>query len=532
MVRILLKKQFSESFKSYFFDVKKNRMRSKTSIILWFAFFFLVMVGLLGGTFTFLAVAICGSMVSVDMGWMYFVIMGGIGIVFGAFGSIFNTFSTLYLAKDNDQLLSLPIPVRTILTARLLTVYLMGTMYSSIIVIPTIVVYWVVAGLTVSRLICGLVFYLLVTIIVMLLSCILGWVVAKISLKLKNKSFVTVLLSLTFIGLYYFFYFRATNLVRDIVVNAQIYGEKLKGASVLIYKFGTIGEGNFASAAVFTAVIAAILALVVYVLSRTFIGIATSSGKVSKARYVEKTVKQKTAFRALLNKEFKRFTSSSTYMLNTGLGLLFIPAMGVFFIVMGGEISYVLDSFFSGMNGASGVLFCAMLLMLSSMCDMSTPSVSLEGKSVWIPQTLPVEAKTVLRAKLCMHLVLCAPLTLFAVVCAATVIDGPIILKLLVVLLPMAYCVFSAIFGLVIGTKMAIMNWTNEMAPIKQSGAVLISIFGTWGFVVVFAGLYLLFAYKMGAVLYIGLFTVAILAASAFLLRWLDTKGAKIFSGL
>ncbi|MGX8686034.1 MAG: hypothetical protein ACSW73_04325, partial [Spirochaetales bacterium] len=112
------------------------------------------------------------------------------------------------------------------------------------------------------------------------------------------------------------------------------------------------------------------------------------------------------------------------------------------------------------------------------------------------------------------------------------VIDGPIILKLLVVLLPMAYCVFSAIFGLVIGTKMAIMNWTNEMAPIKQSGAVLISIFGTWGFVVVFAGLYLLFAYKMGAVLYIGLFTVAILAASAFLLRWLDTKGAKIFSRL
>lgn len=532
MVRILLKKQFTEAFRSYFFDMKKNRMRSKLSVALWFAFFAVIMVGLLGGTFTFLAVSMCRSMVSVGMGWMYFVLMGGIGIVLGAFGSIFNTFSTLYLAKDNDQLLSLPIPVNTILTARLLTVYLMGAMYSSIVMIPTLVVYWVVAGLTVRRLICGLVFYILETLIVMLLSCILGWVVAKVSLKLKNKSFVTVLASLVFIGLYYFLYFRATNLVRDIVINAQIYGEKLKGASMLVYRFGTIGEGNLVSLGIFTAAVGALTALVLYVLSRTFIGIATSSGKVSKVRYVEKSVKQKSAFRALLSKEFRRFTSSPTYMLNCGLSLIFIPAAGVLFLIMGSEITGVLDSVFSHMNGATGVLFCAMLLTLSSMSDMSTPSVSLEGKSIWIPQSLPVEAKTVLRAKLSMHLILTLPVTLFAVLCAAFAINGPVLLKVLVVVLPTVFCVFSAIFGLVIGTKMAILNWTNEMAPIKQSGAIAISIFGTWGFVAVFAGVFMLFAYRIGAVLYLGIFTLALVAGSILLLKWLDTRGARIFARL
>jgi ABC-2 type transport system permease protein len=111
-------------------------------------------------------------------------------------------------------------------------------------------------------------------------------------------------------------------------------------------------------------------------------------------------------------------------------------------------------------------------------------------------------------------------------------VNGSLLLKILVVIMPMVYCVFSAIFGLVIGTKMAILNWTNEVAPIKQSGAILISIFGTWGFVVVFAGVFLLFVSGMAAELYIALFTVAFIIASALLLRWLDTKGAKTFARL
>ena len=532
MLKVLLKKQFFEVFRTYFFDMKKNRMRSKTSMVLWFVFFFLIMFGLLGGAFTFLALSMCGSMVYAGMGWMYFFLMGCIGIVLGAFGSVFNSYSALYLAKDNDQLLSLPIPVRTILTARLLTVYLLGAIYSSVVMLPTIIVYWIVAGITVKNLIGGLVFFLLVTVIVMILSCILGWVVAKISLKMKNKSIATVVASLVFIGLYYFLYFRATNLVRDIVINAQIYGEKLRGASELIYRFGTVGEGNLVSAALFTAAIGALAALVMYVLTRTFISIATSSGKTSKVRYVEKSVKQKSAFKALVSKEFRRFTSSPTYMLNTGLGLIFIPALGVMFLIFGRTVFEVIDSLFSGSSGPGGVLVCAAFLTLSSMNDMSTPSVSLEGKSIWIPQSLPVTGKQVLRAKLYLHLMLTMPVMLFAVLCAVPFVNGSLLLKILVVIMPMVYCVFSAIFGLVIGTKMAILNWTNEVAPIKQSGAILISIFGTWGFVVVFAGVFLLFVSGMAAELYIALFTVAFIIASALLLRWLDTKGAKTFARL
>ena len=93
MLKVLLKKQLAEVFKSYFYDAKKNRMRSKAAIAGWFIFFFVVMVGMLGGMFTFLSVSLCGALTETGMGWLYFLLMGGVAIFLGAFGSVFNTYS-------------------------------------------------------------------------------------------------------------------------------------------------------------------------------------------------------------------------------------------------------------------------------------------------------------------------------------------------------------------------------------------------------------------------------------------------------
>lgn len=75
------------------------------------------------------------SKAALDMGWMYFALMGLIAILLGTFGSVFNTFSGLYLAKDNDLLLSMPIPVSVIVASRLISVYIMGLMYSAVVII-------------------------------------------------------------------------------------------------------------------------------------------------------------------------------------------------------------------------------------------------------------------------------------------------------------------------------------------------------------------------------------------------------------
>ena len=110
MVNVLLKKQLFEIFRSYFYDAKKNRPRSRASTILFFVLYAVLMIGLVGGMFVLLAWSICQPLVASGMGWLYLTLFAGLAILLGVFGSVFNTFSSLYQAKDNDLLLSMPSP--------------------------------------------------------------------------------------------------------------------------------------------------------------------------------------------------------------------------------------------------------------------------------------------------------------------------------------------------------------------------------------------------------------------------------------
>ena len=271
MLKVLLKKQLFEIFRSYFYDAKKNKARSKGAIVGYIVMFVAIMVGILGVLFTALANNLCGAFVPLGLDWMYFALLGLLAVFLGAFGSVFNTYSGLYLSKDNDLLLSMPIPVHTIMLSRLLGVYLMGLMYSATLSIPTVIVYMCKAKFSLGILVSSLLYVLLISVFVLTLSCILGWVVAKVSLKLKNKSFITVLISLLFIGGYYFFYFKAQSILSDFIANAVSYSEKIKGAAYPLYIFGKSGTGDVVSIIIVTAFVALTFALTWFLLSKSFV---------------------------------------------------------------------------------------------------------------------------------------------------------------------------------------------------------------------------------------------------------------------
>ena len=104
MLKILLKKQMAEVFRSYFYDAKKNKARSKAAVAAYIVLFVVIMLGVLGGMFTLLALSMSAPMAAAGMDWLYFALMGLLAILLGSFGSVFNTYSGLYLAKDNDLL--------------------------------------------------------------------------------------------------------------------------------------------------------------------------------------------------------------------------------------------------------------------------------------------------------------------------------------------------------------------------------------------------------------------------------------------
>ena len=85
MLKLLVKKQLTEIFRAYLYDAKKNRARSKAATVGYLVFFVIIMVGIIGGMFTALSLAMCRSMAEAGMSWFYFAIMGLMAILLGAF---------------------------------------------------------------------------------------------------------------------------------------------------------------------------------------------------------------------------------------------------------------------------------------------------------------------------------------------------------------------------------------------------------------------------------------------------------------
>ena len=532
MLKILVKKQLGDIFRSYTYDAKKNRARSKEATIGFTVLFVVLMVGVLGGLFTLLSLAMCESMAQVGMSWLYFTIMTLLAAFLGIFGSVFNTYSTLYMAKDNDLLLSLPIPVRTIMAARLVSVYLMGLMYSAVVLLPAIIVYWVVVGITVPVVVGCMIQLLLLSVFVLTLSCALGWVVAKISQKLKNKSFITVLMSLVFIGAYYFFYAKAQSLLTELLANAAYYGASIRSAAYPLYLVGRVAMGNGSAIAIVSAAVLGLFALVWYLIARSFLKLATSTGAVAKVEYREKAARPRSIDRALLSRELSRFTASANYMLNCGMGILGMVVAAVALIWKGRDFLGAVSLVLPVDTETVSVLLCAAVCALISMNDMAAPSVSLEGKSLWLAQSLPVTAWQVLRAKLRMHLLLTAVPGAVLGVCLVAVCDFPAAQMAAVLALAAVFLVFSALLNLFLGLKMPNLHWTSEITPIKQSGAVAISLLGGWAYAAAMSVLYFLVGRHMGFAAYMAGFLALTLAAAVLLYIWVRKKGCAIFASL
>lgn len=528
MLKTLIKKQLLELNRSFFYNNKSGKMRSKGSSAAFIILYVVLMVGVLGGSFTYLSVLLCKPFTGLGLEWLYFDMMVLIALMLGVFGSVFNTYSSLYKAKDNDLTLSLPIPTKYILVARLLGVYLMGLMFSAVVMLPADIVYFVVARPGFAGVFGALWMTLLISVFVFILSCLLGWVVAKISTHLKNKSLVTVLLCLVFFGLYYFVCFNAYELIQELIINALTIGESIENSAYVLYMIGAACAGERLWLLVVTLVISLLAYLTYRVLERSFLKLATASGKTAKRVYREKAAKVRSVRAALLGRELTHLLGNATYMLNCALGTPLLIIAGVAILIYGSEFT-TLAEMLQFPPEFLPVMFSIGLCMVSSMVDLTAPSVSLEGKGIWIAQSLPVPAKQVLRVKLDTSLIVGGIPTLFCAVCVVILFKPDVLTGIMCVILPCVFFVTLSALGLIINLLRPNLSWQDPTVPVKQSIGVLISLFGGWVLAAIIGVAYFLLCTKLAGGVFLLLASIVLLIISAFELKWLDTKGSRIF---
>ena len=343
---------------------------------------------------------------------------------------------------------------------------------------------------------------------------------------------MVVIFSLLFFAAYYYCYANAYLLLQNILADPEGLGGKVKAILYPMYQMGLAAEGNIIAMVIFTLIVAILFGVVYFVLERSFLRIATANNGTVRTRYKERRTSMHSMSQALLQKELRRFVGSSNYMLNCGLGIVMMPLGAVFLLWKQSMIREMVRVIFPGANGFLALLTVGAVCLLISMNDMTVPSVSLEGKNLWLVQSYPIPGRQVLMAKIHMHLLLTLVPAAVLVAAAEWVLRPGLLYGLLIPVACAVFAAFMAAFGLFINLKMPNLNWTSEIVPIKQSMGVMITLFGSWAFICVLAGIYYLTSRLFGPAVFLAGASVLVAIATVGLIHWIKTEGEKILQVL
>ena len=536
MLKALLKKQFAELGSVYVVNKKTGKQRSKGGAV---GIIILLIIAALscGVAFFGMGMLLSSSYIPKGLDWLYFAMFSAIAVFVAMLGEVFGTYSMLYNAKDNELLLSMPIPPRSILLSRMSTLYLMSVMFTAIVFVPAMIAYWINGGAftALSLIFCILLIFVL-ALAALALACLLGWVVALIGSKIKgNKAVITSIITILLVGLYYVVYFRMNKLLNSAAENGEKIAAVMRGKLFPLYHAGLAATGKPLYMLLFTAGTVALFAVIWMLLSRNFLKMALADKSAGRTKLRGDEIKAGSADRALLSREFKHYVSSTAYLLNCGIGIVMLLAVGVLALLRSSGLRSVLSSAVENtplLAGLIPVAAAAIMMFVLSMNLISAPSVSLEGQNIWIVQTMPVDPARALNAKQYMHLILNggAAVIAGALICIAA--GFGLVESLMVIACALAFVWFTSAFGLAVNIKKPSLDWTNETVPVKQGASVVITMFSCWGIVIAFGLIGLFLAPAIGASVYLAVMTVVFLVVAFLITRWINTKGAKLFSQL
>lgn len=553
MLKALLRKDFMRLmafFKGQGYtklNKKKKAQPSKSKggvgmIILWVFVFISVAFAFAG-----VGEALGSTLFEFNMDWLYYAILCMLGFILNIFLNGFMASSVLFNATDNEMLLSMPIPPAYILFSRMTGLIALGFIYSLMATLPAFIIRCLLAGFSVAHLL-GMIFTtIMMAFSATAVSSLLGWIISWFQKRFKNKNIISVLFVIVVLAGYYYFQFNANKYVMALAENSLGIGAKIEGSlfGYPLYQCGMAMTGDIKGIILSLLLTAVFFGVVYYVLSKKFISIVTKSEKTASVQYNAKkqeTVKLVSPRKALLAREFKRFTSSTVYMLNCGLGIIFDLAAIVVVIIKGPFLKEQLDLFASLTDSLIveqiysdflpvGLLLVGMLL--ASMIDTAAPSISLEGKTMWILQTMPTDPMDVFAAKTQMELYLAGiPVGLLMLIAGFVFgLDASSIVVILACLY--MYVRAHAQLSLVLNLKMPNMDWTNEAIPIKQSMPVIIALLGGMILACGFGALYyFVLASKLSGLEFIVILMVIFALGVRYANAWLGKQGREIFAYL
>ena len=184
---------------------------------------------------------------------------------------------------------------------------------------------------------------------------------------------------------------------------------------------------------------------------------------------------------ALANKEAKRFFSSSLYMLNIGIGLIMalLAAVASLFVGVDKLIEGIDISNIEVIKPVITTVLPFAIAKMVNMCNTTAVSLSLEGKNLWIIQSLPMSNRIIMEGKMLFNVILVLPVSIVCSILFGIALHIPIGLLGLYFIFSFASVWFSTNLGAWVNLHFPNFDWDNEVEVIKQGMGSMIGIFSS-----------------------------------------------------
>ena len=368
---------------------------------------------------------------------------------------LFTLNALLFEGNDYEMLQSLPVSQRDIIASKLLIVYIFSFCFACVMMLPGMVVH-VLSTHAYIQFVFGIVSLVFVPVMPIAIAIIFGVGILYVASFAKHTTVLKILLSvLLFIGLMIGIY-----LLQSVDGLSTVMGLQM----LRIYPPSLI----FLKSNILYACMSFVVSMLIFYMLTWKYEVLHKLSTKHRVIYHDATFKHHSVFHALYQKELKRFFGSYLAVINQGFGVIMLVTGSVLLVLVPPTILF-------SMLKVSQIpvnVVDYIPLVIAGMLAFTFPSassLSLEGKNLWIIQTAPIKMKDIIFSKISVTL----SLHLIGYVCAIIAVFLRFSLSveqmITVLLIPLAYSIFTAILGFALDYRFANYSWDNEVVPIKQN---------------------------------------------------------------
>ncbi len=523
MLKVLIKKQFVEFIHTIF-----GLYRSKGNTIgkIGFIALFLFLYGFLVVTFYGVGHLFVEVLFPLQLQWLYYVYLVIISCFLCIVGSAFIAYSSIYVAKDNDLLLSMPIKKTDIIISRIFGLYFYSLAYEALVVIPMLLAVFINAKITLLSFLCNLILFFLLPLFTLSICCGLGYIIAIFSRKLqgKMKPMIQTILSVLFFGIYMFASTGMNEYINQILLNGVEFANTVKQTP--LYVIGQAYQGHIGYLLMIVLFIVIIFYITIMILQKNYIELSTtkSGSKVDKTK---KELQVHSLKKALFKKELSMLTSSSTYMINGCLScimLLIIP----FLFAFSEDVKYLIAFLKSLDVYFVEFMILAVLALVSSMTSVSSVSLSFERSKVWHFKVLPIKASDIFHVKVLVQFVIVAIFAFISWISFQILLPLTWSVMILVFINLILWIYFCAQLGMIINMLLPRVDFINDTAAVKQNFSALISIMLPYFVIGLFGFVYYTMIQEVVVFMIVLIFILLII--NIIFYQWIQRKAQKVLN--